>query len=323
VRRTQRYKLTIAYRGTRYHGWQAQPLLQNYTGTTPPRGQGVPTVQETLTRTLAGVLGHPLILSGSSRTDRGVHAKGQVAHLDTDKTQIPIEGLRRAVNHRLPPDIIIRSIEPVIDAFDAVRSTSHKRYQYVIWNDPDRPLFFDDLAWHRWFDLDTDRMHAAARFFVGEHDYVSFAKPGHGRAHTVRTIHDCSVSRRGPRIVIGVEGRGFLWNMVRIMVGTLAHVGLGKHPPEAIRDMLLARDRTAAGPTAPAHGLYLQWIRFKPLEQIVAEAQVERALAEERAAQRAAAAVGDPSVVAAATAAASTVAGKDVDADPDSDDVDA
>ena len=300
--RTQRYKLTIAYRGTRYHGWQAQPLQETYTGAVPPPGQGVPTIQETLARTLAGVLGHPVKLSGSSRTDRGVHAKGQVAHIDTDKTQIPIEGLRRAVNHRLPADIIIRSIEPVVDAFDAVRSTSHKRYQYVIWNDTDRPVFFDDLAWHRWFDLDSDRMHAAARFFVGEHDYVSFAKPGHGRAHTVRTILDCSVSRRGPRIVIGVEGRGFLWNMVRIMVGTLVHVGLGKHPPEAIRDMLLARDRAAAGPTAPAHGLYLQWIRFKPLDQILAEAEVEKTLAAERAAARALVAAEAAEAPVAATA---------------------
>lgn len=310
---TQRYKLTIAYRGSRYHGWQAQPLLETYTGAPPPWGQGVPTIQETLARTLAGVLGHPLILSGSSRTDRGVHAKGQVAHIDTDKTQIPIEGLRRAVNHRLPADIIIRSIEPVVTAFDAVRSTSHKRYQYVIWNHTDRPVFFDDLVWHRWFDLDTDKMHAASRFFVGEHDYVSFAKPGHGRAHTVRTILDCSVSRRGPRIVIGVEGRGFLWNMVRIMVGTLVHVGLGKHPPEAIRDMLLARDRTAAGPTAPAHGLYLQWIRFKPLDQILAEAEVEKALAAERAAVRAAPAVETSGALTATT----TVAAQQAEAEPD------
>src|SRR6185503_3278637 len=109
---TQRYKLTISYRGTRYHGWQAQPLLETYTGAAPPPGQGVPTIQETLARTLAGVLGHPVTLSGSSRTDRGVHAKGQVAHIDTHRTQMPIESLRRAVNHRLPPDIIIRKIEP-------------------------------------------------------------------------------------------------------------------------------------------------------------------------------------------------------------------
>jgi tRNA pseudouridine38-40 synthase len=312
---TQRYKLTISYRGTRYHGWQAQPLLETYTGATPPRGQGVPTIQETLARTLAGVLGHPLTLSGSSRTDRGVHAKGQVAHIDTDKTQIPIEGLRRAVNHRLPPDIIIHKIEPVVDAFDAVRSTSHKRYQYVIWNHTDRPVFFDDLAWHRWFDLDSDKMHAAARFFVGEHDYVSFAKPGHGRAHTVRTILDCSVSRRGPRIVIGVEGRGFLWNMVRIMVGTLVHVGLGTHPPEAIRDMLLARDRTAAGPTAPAHGLYLQWIRFKPLDQILAEAEAEKAFAAERAAARALQAAETSAVPSVTTTVAAENVADDVNDD--------
>jgi tRNA pseudouridine38-40 synthase len=286
VATTKRYKLTISYRGTRYHGWQAQVISDTYTGPTPPPGQGVPTVQEALSRVLGEVLGHPVQLSGSSRTDKGVHAKGQVAHLDTDQTQIPIEGLRRAVNHRLPADILIRGIEPVPDAFDAVRSTSHKRYQYTIWNHPDRPIFFDDLAWHRWLDIDTDAMHAAAQHFIGEHDFASFARPGHGRAHTVRTIHDCTVRRYGPRVVIGVEGRGFLWNMVRIMVGTLAHVGLGKHRPEAIKEMLAARDRAAAGPTAPAHGLFLQWIKFKPMEQIFAEYEAEKVFAAERAAAR-------------------------------------
>jgi tRNA pseudouridine38-40 synthase len=263
---TQRYKLTIAYRGTNYHGWQSQPLTETYTGVAPPRGQGVPTIQETVERVFAGVVNHPVILSGSSRTDKGVHAKGQVAHFDTDKIQIPREGMRRAVNHRLPPDIIVRKIEPVPDTFDAVRSTVRKRYQYTIWNHPERPIFFHDLAWHRWFQLDIDAMRAAAQHFVGELDFASFARPGHGKLHTVRTVYGCDVTQRGPRIVIGVEGRGFLWNMIRIMVGTLVHIGIGRHKPDDIKEMLAARDREAAGPTAPAVGLFLQWIRFKPLE---------------------------------------------------------
>jgi len=101
---------------------------------------------------------------------------------------------------------------------------------------------------------------------VGEHDFASFARPGHGREHTMRTIHCCEVSWRGPRVVIGIEGSGFLWNMVRIMVGTLVEVGMGRYEPDEIPRMLEARDRLAAGPTAPAHGLYLQWIKFKPME---------------------------------------------------------
>ncbi len=260
---TQRYKLTIAYRGTRYHGWQQQPALESYKGAPPPEGQGVPTIQEALSRAIVEVVGHSINLCGSSRTDAGVHAKGQVAHFDTDKVQIPIEGLRRAVNHRLPSDILIRAIEPVEECFNAVTWTASKRYQYFIWNAMDRPLFFCDLAWHRWQRLDVEAMARAGALLVGEHDFASFARPGHGRQHTVRTIHACEVTARGPKLIIGIEGSGFLWNMVRIIVGTLVQVGLDTYPAEIMSEMLGARDREAAGPTAPPHGLYLQWIRTK------------------------------------------------------------
>ena len=260
---TQRYKLTIAYRGTAYHGWQAQPLLDAYSGPAPLPGEGTPTIQETVARTLAELVDHPINLVGSSRTDAGVHAKGQIAHFDTQKTQIPPPNLRRALNHRLPADILVREIDAVPDTFDAIRSTVSKRYQYFIWNHPERPVFFSDMAWHRWQPLDVDAMHAAAQHFIGEHDFASFARPGHGRAHTTRTVYHADVTRRGPRIVIGVEGRGFLWNQVRIMVGTLAHVGIGRIKPEEIVQIREAKDREAAGPTAPSHGLYLQWIRSR------------------------------------------------------------
>ena len=261
---TQRYKLTIAYRGTRYHGWQVQPAMDTYKGDAPPIGEGIPTVQESLQRALGEVVGHPVSLSGSSRTDAGVHAKGQIAHFDTPSVHIPHEGLRRAVNARLPSDILIRTIEPVPDTFDAVRSTERKRYQFFIWNHKDRPVFFSDLAWHRWHYLDVPKMAQAAAHFVGTHDFTSFARPGHQRDSTVRTVYACDVHWRKPKLVIGIEGSGFLWNMVRIMVGTLVEVGLGRHEPGAIPEMLAARDRKASGPTAPPHGLYLQWIRMKP-----------------------------------------------------------
>jgi len=257
---TQRYKMTIAYRGTAYHGWQFQLAQANYNGPKPPEGEGLPTIQEKLTRVVQGVIGHPVTIVGSSRTDTGVHAKGQIAHFDTDQLQIPTEGMRRAINHRLPDDILVRSIEPVPDSFHAILSTRTKRYQYNIWNAYDRPLFAADLSWHRWHELDVDAMIAAAAHLEGEHDFASFARPGHKRFSTVRSIYECSVSYRKPQLVIGVEGNGFLWNMVRIMVGTLVEVGLGRFRPEEIPRMLAAKDRTAAGSTAPPHGLFLHWI---------------------------------------------------------------
>jgi tRNA pseudouridine38-40 synthase len=285
---SQRYKLTIAYRGTRYHGWQQQPALPSYKGERPSEfvpeaeredepppdlhlapGVGpapglevdyIPTIQGELAKAIGQVVGHAVDVVGSSRTDAGVHAKGQVAHFDTDKVQIPREGLRRAINHRLPSDILVRAIDAVPETFDAISSTRSKRYQFLIWNHADRPLFFSDLAWHRWHYLDVPKIVRAAQYFVGEHDFASFARPGHGRENTVRNVHACEVSFRSPKLVIGVEGSGFLWNMVRIMVGTLVQVGLDRLQPEQIPEILAARARRAAGPTAPPHGLYLQWI---------------------------------------------------------------
>jgi tRNA pseudouridine38-40 synthase len=239
--------------------------LGNYTGEAPAEGEGIPTVQETIARALQTVVRHPVAVVGSSRTDAGVHAKGQIAHFDTDQLQIPAEGMRRAVNHRLPDDLIIRTIEPVSGEFHAIRSTVAKRYQYFIWHDENRPVFFADLAWHRWQRLDVPAMIAASQHLVGEHDFASFAKPGHGRDNTIRTVSACDVHYRKPKLVIGVEGGGFLWNMVRIIVGTLVDVGLGHFRPEDIVKMLAARDRQSAGGTAPPHGLWLQWIRTREI----------------------------------------------------------
>ena len=259
---TQRYKLTLAYRGTDYHGWQTQAVTENYPEEVP-QGHGIPTIQETLSRAVEAIVRHPVKIVGSSRTDAGVHAKGQLAHFDTEAVQIPREGLRRAINAALPTDITVRELDAVDETFDAIGSTTSKRYQYAIWNQPDRPTFFPDLAWHRWQRLDRAAMREAAQKLVGTHDFASFARPGHGRENTIRTVLSCAVSARGPLVVVGVEGTGFLWNMVRIMVGTLGEVGMGRHEPDVIPRMLAARDRRAAGPTAPPHGLYLQWIRMK------------------------------------------------------------
>ena len=257
-----RYKLLVAYRGTRYHGWQQQPALDTYRGDPPPPGAGIPTIQETLAAALGTVVAHPVSVVGSSRTDAGVHAKGQIAHFDTSAIQIAPEALRRAVNHRLPADILVRSIEPVPDSFDAITAAVSKRYQYFVWNAPDRNPFFPELCWHRWQTLEVSVMQAAAAHFVGEHDFASFSRPDQSRETTVRTVLDCRVSRRGPMLVIGIEGSGFLWNMVRIIVGTLVEVGLGKYAPDDMAKMLAAKDRQAAGSTAPPVGLFLQWIKL-------------------------------------------------------------
>ncbi len=260
---TQRYKLTIAYRGTAYHGWQFQTASRTYKKPLPEGSNEIPTVQGTLAAALVEVVRHPVQLVGSSRTDAGVHAKGQVAHFDTDQLQIPPEGLRMAVNSRLPGDIVVKAIQGVDDGFDAIASTVSKRYQYLVWSHPDRNAFQADTAFHRWQTLDLAAMRQAAARLVGRHDFASFAKPGHGRENTVRTVFDCDVSRRGAMVVIGVHGSGFLWNMVRIIAGTLIEVGIGRYTADDVSAMLAARDRQSAGQTAPAHGLYLQWIRFK------------------------------------------------------------
>lgn len=259
----QRYKLTIAYRGTNYHGWQQQAAAPNWKGDQPLAGQGIPTVQEMLKRAIVDVVKHPVVVCGSSRTDAGVHAKGQVAHFDTTAVQIPPLGLWRAVNARLPADIVVRSLEPVDAEFNAIGSTISKRYQYLIWHGPQRNVFMDGLAWHRSTPMNLLAMKQAAAVLVGQHDFASFAKTGHGRESTVRTVLGCDVSQRGAHVVIGIEATGFLWNMVRIIVGTLVEVGIGRYGPQRVEQMLQARDRQAGGPTAPPQGLYLQWIRHQ------------------------------------------------------------
>lgn len=254
---TQRYKLTLAYRGTRYHGWQRQAS---------PSGEELPTVQSTLRDALIRTLGHDLKVTGSSRTDAGVHALGQVAHFDTERTQVDPGRILLAANAKLPDDIRIDAIEAVPPTFDAIGSTSEKSYRYVVHNAPAKDIFRADLALHLPKSLDDSAMVAAASYLVGEHDFASFAKPGHGRETTVRTVTFAEVRRQGTEVAIEFAGTGFLWHQVRIMAGTLIQVGLGRRAAESIPQVLEARDRKASGPTAPAHGLYLLWIRTKAVD---------------------------------------------------------
>ena len=247
-----RIKLTLAYRGTAYHGWQAQG-----------DDVGLPTVQDAVRRALVRVVGHPVTVVGASRTDAGVHAKGQIAHFDTHHEDAPPEGLRKGLNSRLPGDVVAVAAGRVADDFDAITDAVTKRYQYQFYDAADKPVFLGDLAFHRPRGLDHEAMDAAAARLVGTHDFTSFARPGHGRATTVRAITACRVSRRGPRVILGVEGTGFLWNQVRIIAGTLADAGANRLTPDDVTAALQAKNRRAAGPTAPAHGLFLQWIRHR------------------------------------------------------------
>jgi tRNA pseudouridine38-40 synthase len=244
----KRYKLTIAYDGTAYCGWQRQP-------------EPTATVQREVEKAAGSIVSHPVTVLGSSRTDTGVHALGQVAACNME-THLNVERLRKAINSRLPADILIRAMEEVPESFD-VRTAKHKRYRYLIWADQDRPVFYRHYVYHYYRKLDVALMNKAAQDFVGTHDFESFKGKADERENTVRTIFAASFHRRGPLAVFAVEGSGFLYHMVRTMVGTLLEIGTGHWLPDVIPSIIAARDRQKAGPCSPAQGLHLQWIRFE------------------------------------------------------------
>ncbi len=248
----QRYKLTIAYDGSGFHGWQKQH---------PPERAPLRTVQQVVEDTLIQVMRQPLELVGASRTDAGVHAEGQVAHFEA-VTPIPKERLADAINSRLPDDVEVRQAEPVDSAFHAIQHARHKQYRYRVFNASRRPLGLRNAVYHCWFDLDVRRMNDAAARLVGTHDFEGFAAAGHGRQTTVRSVFACEVTRQDDFVDISVEGDGFLYNMVRIIAGTLLEVGRSRFAPERIDEVIAATDRRIAGPTLPPNGLTLMWIRY-------------------------------------------------------------
>lgn len=243
----KRYKLTIAYDGTAYCGWQRQP-------------DPTPTVQRAVEKAAGYIVSHPVTVLGSSRTDTGVHAMGQVAAMNVE-TNLDADTLRRAINSRLPHDILIRTLEEVSMDFD-VRTARHKRYRYVIWADRDRPVFYRHYVYHFYRPLDINRMQAACAHFLGTHDFESFKGQLDERENTTRTIFSCTTHRRGPLLIIAVEGSGFLYHMVRTMAGTIVQVGDGHWEPDRVPQIIAAKKRKEAGPCLPAVGLHLQWIRF-------------------------------------------------------------
>jgi len=244
-------RLVIAYDGTDFHGWQRQP--------------GLRTVQSEIESAAMRIVRHPLTIQGSGRTDAGVHARGQSANFATT-CDIPVENIRRAIQSRLPDDVSVHRADEVHPEFDASRSAQSKLYRYRIHNGVDRPVdrHAQRHAYHCWFPLDVERMRDAARHFVGEYDYSAFAGAGCVRESYVRRVLRCEVHRQLDEVRVDVEGTGFLYNQVRIMVGTLIEIGRGHWPTECLPEIIASRDRRRAGPTAPPHGLCLEWVRYPP-----------------------------------------------------------
>ena len=244
----KRIKLTIAYDGTNYCGWQIQP-------------NGM-TVEEVLNRALKKLTGEDILVIGASRTDSGVHALGNVAVFDTETT-IPAERIAMALNQRLPEDIVITKSEEVpLDFHPRYRDCS-KTYEYHIMN-TQIPIPTQRLTnYFVSYPLDVKKMRQAASYLVGEHDFASFCNVRTDVASTVRTIYSLDILQDGEEITIRITGNGFLYNMVRIIVGTLIRVGRGFYEPERVKEILEEKDRKAAGVTAPAHGLTLVSIDFQ------------------------------------------------------------
>ena len=244
-------KLTIAYDGSAYHGWQIQP--------------GSTTVQGVLTEALCGLFGPDSRICGASRTDAGVHALGQVGLIQID-SPIPTENLVRVISDRLPDDIVIARAEEVRMGFDVIGEVTNKLYRYAIYCGPVRPVLQLRYCWHLVSRLDVAPMDAAAKRLVGRNDFKSFASSADNRDDSVRTVFRCDVTEKieeeNQWVYVEVEGDGFLYNMVRNIVGSLVEVGLGRWSPEKIAAALAAKDRRAAGPIAPPNGLCLVWIRY-------------------------------------------------------------
>ncbi len=242
-----RVKLVVAYEGTNYCGWQVQP-------------NGI-TIEEVLNRELSRLLGESITVTGASRTDAGVHSLGNVAVFDTN-TRMPAEKISYALNRSLPEDIVVQESSEVPQDFHPRFAKSTKTYEYRILNARFRQPLERRTSLFYHYPLDEQLMQQAADYLVGEHDFTSFSSVHAQTNSFVRTIYDLTVERQGEMITIRVTGNGFLYNMVRIIAGTLLQVGAGSRPPEEMAQILSGRDRELAGPTAPAHGLTMIGIRY-------------------------------------------------------------
>jgi tRNA pseudouridine38-40 synthase len=257
-------KLTLAYDGTHYSGWQVQPDR--------------PSIQGTLREAFFQLTGEQVTINAAGRTDAGVHALGQVANIRT-ATKLPLERLRLGLQHYLPDDIGTREIAEVPFEFHATLSARRKMYRYVVRPSRLRDPFSRSYAWRVSHDLDAAAMAEAAHALVGTHDFKCFETQGSPRADTVRTLFQAGVMRApegaifsaekepgctaGPYIFVEVTGDGFLYNMVRAIAGTLVEVGLGKRSPASMATLLEEGSRATAGQTAPPHGLFLVRVEYE------------------------------------------------------------
>lgn len=295
-----RYRLTIAYDGTEFCGWQKQEppaamgvasskVLSPVTGL-PAEGPdrvALRTVQAVVEQAVREVVREPVQVRGASRTDAGVHARGQVAAftcggdtVETGEGDVPrgrtgwpltrgTDKLALAINSRLPEDVAVVGAEACVETFDPIGDCVAKGYSYTLHVSPHRALFDRRYVHHVWVPLDVDAMRRAAERITGERDFAAFASAGHGRQSTVRTVFECRVEEESGdgaqwarRVRIEVSGNGFLYNMVRIIAGTLVEAGRGKMTPEDVSAALESRDRRRAGPTLPPTGLCLEWARY-------------------------------------------------------------
>ena len=243
----KRVMLTVAYDGTNYHGWQ----LQN----------GQITIESELNAALSGITGEEIKVSGASRTDAGVHAKGNLCVFDTE-ARMPAEKFSYALNTYLNEDIrVVDSVE-VDGSFHPRFTLTEKTYCYRIYNSKFANPLYRLYSHHSYIPMDTDLMNKGAEYLIGEHDFKSFSSVHASVQTTVREITGAEVKKNAELIEINIKGYGFLYNMVRIIAGSLMEVGSGKYPPERIGEILEAKDRAKAGPTAPAKGLTLENIRI-------------------------------------------------------------
>ena len=242
-----RVKLVVAYDGTNYCGWQIQD-------------NGI-TIEEVLNKKLSELLKEDIHIIGASRTDSGVHALGNVAVFDTE-TRIPAEKISFALNQRLPEDIRIQSSCQVADDFHPRFCDTIKTYEYRIWNNRFPNPLVRLYSKFVYFNIDIDKMREASKYLIGEHDFKSFCTPRTQVESTVRTVTDISFRTEGSMIIMQIKGTGFLYNMVRIIMGTLLKCGMGMYPPEHVKEILDAKDRAKAGPKSEACGLTLVGIEY-------------------------------------------------------------
>ena len=239
----------MEYEGTAYSGWQVQ--------------KNGPSIQGELERALYEATGEARRMTGAGRTDAGVHALGQCVHFDTEAA-IPADKFSFVLNRLLPPDIRVRESCAVSENFHARKSARGKHYRYAIYNGRHNCAIGRQCCAHVPTPLDEAAMSRAAKFLVGEHDFNAFKAEGSNLVGTVRTVFSLEVRREGQMVYLDIAGNGFLYNMVRIIAGTLMDVGKGKYPPEQVKEILESRDRTKAGPTAVARGF--SWRKYSTNE---------------------------------------------------------